>query len=105
MPTTSHDDDLPAFDETSADHRRRTRRQDRHQAHLVVTTRDDEHIDELPASRSVHDVGHKTSPAPHHAPVAGRRLGFKVWKTTFWKRRTSLHAAQNRELRRIAEKD
>ena len=105
MTTTSHDDDLAAFDETSADHRRRTRRQDRHQAHLVVTTRDDEHIDDLPASRSIHDVGHKTSPAPHHAPVAGRRRGFKVWKTTFWKRRTSRRAAQNRELRRSAEKD
>jgi hypothetical protein len=101
--TTSHEDGLPVFDETAADHRRRTRRKDRHQAHLVVATRDDEHIDDLPASRSTHDVGRKTSTAPHHDPVPGRRRGFKVWKTPFWKRRTLLHAAQNRELRRISD--
>jgi hypothetical protein len=101
--TTSHEDGLSRFDETAADHRRRTRRQERHQAHLVVATRDGEHINDLPVSRSAHDVGHKTSTAPHHDPAPGRRLGFKVWKTPFWKRRTRLHAARNRELRRMGE--
>jgi hypothetical protein len=100
--TTSHEDRAAVFDETSADHRRRTRRQDRHQAHLVVATRDDEHIDDLPASRSTHDVC-RTSTAPHHDAAPGRRRGVKVWKTPFWTRRALLHAAQNRELRRVAD--
>jgi len=103
--TTSHEDNLPVFDETAADHRRRTRRQDRHEAHLVVATRDDEHIADLPASRSAHDIGRKTSTPPRHDPTPGRRRGFKVWKTSFWKRRTLLHADQNREHRRIANQD
>ncbi len=100
---SAHDDGLSAFDETAGDHRRRTRRQDRHEAHLVIATRDGEHIDDLPASRSAHDVGRKPSAAPPHDPAHGRRSGFKVWKSPFWKRRTLLHTAQNRELRQLGD--
>ena len=38
----------------------------------------------------MHDVGHKTSPPPQRAAKPGRRGGFKVWKTSFWKRRTTV---------------
>ena len=101
--TSSHEDVLAVFDEKPADHRRRTRRQERHHAHLIATTRDGDHIDELPMARSAHDVGRKTSAAPRRAPAPGRRGGFKVWKTPFWKRRTSLYRAQNQALRRLAD--
>jgi hypothetical protein len=62
--------------------------------------RDDEAIDDrvLPTVR--HDIGRKTSPKP---PKPGRRRGFKVWKTPFWKRRRQLWAQQNAAQRQVAE--
>jgi hypothetical protein len=101
----SRREDKPIFDESVADHRRRTRRQERHQVHLSTATLDEDQIDCLPPARSVHDVGRKTSSPPPRDPQPGRRAGFKVWKTPFWKRRTELRIARNRELRRIAELD
>ena len=35
----------------------------------------------------------------------GRRRGFKVWKTPFWKRRRAMWAARNEAARRIAEEE
>jgi hypothetical protein len=48
-----------------------------------------------------HDLGRKASPAPRHDPKPGRRQGFKVWKTPFWKRRRAMWAAQNAATRRL----
>ena len=50
-----------------------------------------------------HDLGRKTSPAPRHDPKPGRRPGFKVWKTPFWKRRRTLWAERNAAARRLAD--
>jgi len=54
--------------------------------------RDDDAIEDavLPVGR--HDLGHK---GPQRAPQPGRRGGFKVWKTPFWKRRRQLWHERN----------
>jgi hypothetical protein len=81
------EDDRPR--ERPADHRRRTRRAERHATSEAIHCLDGEDIDAAVPTRSKHDVGHKTSPAPRSAKP-GRRDGFKVWKTPFWKRRKAL---------------
>jgi hypothetical protein len=50
-----------------------------------------------------HDLGRKASPAPNKARKPGRRAGFKVWKTPFWKRRRALWAERNAAARRIVD--
>ena len=75
--------------EPSADHRRRTRRAERHRTSQAIHVFDGEDLDAVVPVKSVHDVGHKTSPPPKVAKP-GRRRGFKVWKTSFWKRRTAM---------------
>jgi hypothetical protein len=75
--------------ERPADHRRRTRRAERHATSEAIHTLDGDDIDAMAPVRSVHDIGHKTSPPPK-SMKPGRRDGFKVWKTPFWKRRTAL---------------
>jgi hypothetical protein len=73
--------------ERPADHRRRTRRAERHATSEAIHTLEDDDLDAAVPYRSVHDVGHKTSPRPSSS---GRgRSGFKVWKTKLWKRRTT----------------
>ena len=72
--------------ESAADHRRRTRRAERHLTSQAIHTLEGDDLDAVVPVRSVHDVGHKTS-SPPKSSKAGRRDGFKVWKTSFWKRR------------------
>ena len=76
--------------EPSADHRRRTRRAERHRTSQAIHVFDGEDLDAVVPVKSVHDVGHKTSPPHRKDPKPGRRGGFKVWKTSFWKRRTTM---------------
>src|SRR5579883_3369995 len=78
------EDDRPLVD--PADHRRRTRRAERHATSDAIHRLDPEELDAAVPMRSKHDLGHKTSPKPKSAKP-GRRSGFKVWKTPFWKRR------------------
>ena len=75
--------------EPAAEHRRRTRRAERHRTNEAIHLFEGEDLDVVVPVKSVHDVGHKTSPPPK-APKPGRRPGFKVWKTSFWKRRKAV---------------
>jgi hypothetical protein len=84
-------------------HRRSSSRQVRHttKVYLQAMARDDDAIEDavLPVGR--HDIGRKASPRPARAPQPGRRGGFKVWKTPFWKRRSQLWAERNRVEHRL----
>jgi hypothetical protein len=95
--------------EDTPDHRRRTTRQVRHtaRAKLHVLAGDEEALEDadLLCPQVPHDLGRKTSPRPKQAPKPGRRPGFKVWKTPFWKRRRSMRAARNVAARRLAQMD
>jgi len=95
--------------EPEHDHRRRTTRNVRHTARatLHAAAGDGDAIEDadLYCPRLPHDVGRKASPKPRRGPKPGRRPGFKVWKTPFWKRRRALWAAQNAAARRLAEED
>lgn len=87
--------------------RRRSARQVRHTARtkLHQLVGDDEALEDadLLCPQAAHDLGRKTSKPPRRAAKPGRRDGFKVWKTPFWKRRTSLRAERNAAARRLAE--
>jgi hypothetical protein len=93
--------DLP----DAAEHRRRTSRQARHEARAWLHTGvfDDDVLDDADARcpKDLHDLGRHASPAPKQAPKDGRRSGFKVWKTPYWKRRKSLRSQRNTELHRL----
>jgi hypothetical protein len=93
--------------EDAPEHRRRTARQVRHtaKARLHVLATDDEALEDadLLCPQVPHDLGRKTSPPPKRDSKPGRRGGFKVWKTPFWKRRRSLWAERNAAERRLAE--
>jgi hypothetical protein len=52
-----------------------------------------------------HDLGRKTSSPPRRQPKPGRRSGFKVWKTPFWKRRSTIWAERNDATRRLLDED
>lgn len=52
--------------------------------------------------KDAHDLGRHVSSPPPKALKDGRRGGFKVWKTPYWKRRKSLRAKRNAELRQLA---
>jgi hypothetical protein len=99
-------DDLLEF---HADHRRRTVRQVRHGArvHLHTAVWDEEALEDVDAAcpKDRHDVGRHTSPKAQSGPKPGRRKGFKVWKTPFWKRRRTMWARQNEASRRLDETD
>jgi len=100
-----HDPGLLASLPDAAGHRRRTSRQSRHVARTWLHTGvfDDDILEDADARcpKDLHDLGRHASPAPPSAPKDGRRGGFKVWKTPYWKRRTSLRSQRNEELRRI----
>lgn len=95
--------------EDAPEHRRRTARQVRHNARtkLHVLVGDDEALEDadLLCPQAPHDLGRKTSPPPRRSDKPGRRGGFKVWKTPFWKRRRALWAERNAAERRLAEAD
>jgi hypothetical protein len=95
------------FVEDAPNHRLRTSRQVRHAARtrLHVIVGDDEALEDadLLCPQVPHDLGRKTSKPPRHDAKPGRRSGFKVWKTPFWKRRTALQAQRNAALRRLAD--
>ena len=95
--------------EVPPEHRRRTSRQVRHTARtrLHVLAGDEEALEDadLLCPQGTHDLGRKTSPKPRTAPKPGRRRGFKVWKTPFWKRRRAMWAARNEATRRIAREE
>ncbi len=97
--TRAQDDvlDLP-------DYRRRSRRQVRHRAKITLRTAclDDEALEAAVLPVGCHDLGRRTSPKPRKPVVEGRRDGFKVWKTPFWKRRNQLRAARNAAERQLA---
>jgi hypothetical protein len=94
--------------EDPLEHRRRTARQERHTARtrLHVMSGDGEALEDadLHCPSAPHDLGRKTS-TRRTAPKPGRRAGFKVWKTPFWKRRRSLWAERNAAARRLAEEE
>jgi len=96
------------FIEGAPDHRRRTARQDRHTAktQLHMVAGDDEALEDIDlAAPPPHDLGRHTSPPPVKQAKPGRRRGFKVWKTPFWKRRRSLWAEQNAAARKLEKED
>ena len=90
------------------EHRRRTSRQVRHAArtalHVAALDGDpDVWADaDVICPQGAHDLGRKASLKPPHDPKPGRRPGFKVWKTRYWKRRRALWASRNQAERRVA---
>jgi hypothetical protein len=95
--------------EDAPEHRRRTSRQVRHvsRTRLHTLVGDDEGLEDadLLCPTAAHDLGRKTSRPPQRSAKPGRRSGFKVWKTPFWKRRTNLRAQRNAAARRLAQAD
>jgi hypothetical protein len=91
--------------EDAALHRRLSARRVRHESriHLQTMVRDEEAIDDAVLPTVRHDLGRKASPKPPKTPQPGRRRGFKVWKTPFWKRRSQLWAERNAAERHAAE--
>jgi hypothetical protein len=81
----------------------------RHEArtklHLLVGDEEALEDADLLCPQGAHDLGRKTSKPPHKSSKPGRRGGFKVWKTPFWKRRTQVRASRNAEARRLAQAD
>lgn len=90
--------------ERPKEHRRRTRRAERHATAQAIRTLDGEDIDATVPQRSVHDIGHKSSP-PMRSRKPGRRDGFKVWKTSFWKRRKALRREKAVAERKLVEEE
>jgi hypothetical protein len=97
------------FVEDALGHRKRVSRQVRHTARtrLHVLVGDEEALEDadLLCPEPAHDLGRKASPPPRREPKPGRRSGFKVWKTPFWKRRRSLWAERNAAARRILDEE
>jgi hypothetical protein len=95
--------------EDAPDHRKRTTRQVRHvsRTRLHVLAGDEEALEDadLLCPQVPHDLGRKTSRPPKRDSKPGRRDGFKVWKTPFWKRRNQLRSERNAAERRLAEED
>lgn len=100
--TRAQDDvlDLPHY-------RRQTVRQVRHQTKTALHSAcaDDEALEAAVLPMDCHDVGRRASPKPKETPPDGRRGGFKVWKTPFWKRRTQMRAARNAAERELGALD
>ena len=95
--------DTPFLDDAQG-RRRKSSRATRHavRSHLHVACLDDDALEEAVLPVVAHDVGRKTSPKAPKVPAPGRRGGFKVWKTAFWKRRRQLWAERNAAERAIA---
>jgi hypothetical protein len=95
--------------EDAPEHRKRTSRQVRHVARtqLHVLAGDEEALEDadLLCPQAAHDLGRKSSRPPKRDAKPGRRGGFKVWKTPFWKRRSQMWAERNAAARRLALED
>ena len=95
--------------EDAPEHRKRTARQVRHESRtkLHVMVGDEEALEDadLLCPQARHDLGRHSSKPPRAQAKPGRRGGFKVWKTPFWKRRTQLWAERNAAERRLAQSD
>ena len=87
--------------------RRQSSRSTRHavRSHLHVASLDEDTLDDAVLPVVAHDVGRKASPKRPKTPAPGRRGGFKVWKTAFWKRRRRLWAERNAAERAISQLD
>ena len=92
---------------SSASHRRTSSRQVRHAARIQmqVLVRDGDALEDAVLPTGCHDVGRKASPKAKTPPQPGRRSGFKVWKTPFWKRRRQLWAERNEAARLLFEEE
>ena len=90
---------------SKADYRRRTRRAERHATSVAIQQFEGDDLDAVVPVRSVHAVGHKTSSSPPKARKPGRRGGFKVWKTPFWKRRTAVRREKAVAERTVVEEE
>ena len=90
---------------SKADYRRRTRRAERHATSVAIQQFEGDDLDAVVPVRSVHDVGHKTSSSPPKARKPGRRGGFKVWKTPFWKRRRAVRREKAVAERTVVEEE
>jgi hypothetical protein len=95
------------FLEDPTGRRKQTSRTTRHavRSHLHVAQSDEESLDGAVLPVVAHDVGRKASPKPKGQPSPGHRGGFKVWKTSFWKRRRQLWAERNAATRAIAQSE
>jgi hypothetical protein len=89
-------------------HRRRTTRNVRHEARAALheAVFDEDVLEDADAlcPKDAHDLGRHVSPPPRQAPKAGRRGGFKVWKTPYWKRRKTVRQRRNAESRNLADR-
>jgi len=90
--------------ESAAEHRRRTRRAERHLTSQAIHTLEGDDLDAVVPVRSVHDVGRKTSSPPKAHKPKGRD-GFKVWKTSYWKRRKAARRDRVRAERLLLEEE
>jgi hypothetical protein len=95
------------FLEDATGRRRQSSRAARHavRSHLHSAAYDEDTLEDAVLPEVPHDVGRRASPRPPKAPTPGRRGGFKVWKTAFWKRRRQLWAERNAAERAIAESE
>jgi hypothetical protein len=93
-------DDIPP---DAALHRRQSARQVRHGARMrmQMLSRDGDAMEDAVLPTGCHDLGRKASPKAKSTPRPGRRGGFKVWKTPFWKRRRQLWADRNAAERQL----
>lgn len=87
--------------------KRSSARQVRHAARIQMQllAGDEEALEDAVLPIVCHDVGRRSSPKPKQAPQPGRRGGFKVWKTPFWKRRSQMWAQRNAMERQILKAD
>jgi hypothetical protein len=102
---TSLPNDEPAPFPDPRGHRKRSARQIRHESKVFLNPSrlDEDVLEDEACPLPAHDVGRHHSPKPPKGPKPGRRGGFKVWKTPFWKRRTALRSARNATARELAE--
>jgi hypothetical protein len=102
--TTLPSEDQAPFPDAGG-HRKRSARQIRHESKVMLHAGawDEDALEDEVCPLPTHDVGRHTSPKPPREPKPGRRGGFKVWKTPFWKRRKALRAERNAAAREIVE--
>ena len=85
--------------------RRMSARQVRHAARVQtkVMAKDHDALEGAVLPEVCHDLGRHPSSRPAPARHPEQRSGFKVWKTTFWKRRSQLRAQRAAKERLIQQ--